>query len=534
MKKVFIYFYVLLFLMLICGCGETEQQESNIMLYLEENAAISTFPLVIVISDKLTGDAFPEDIKRLCGLSRYTCKTLPVAGIVRLGQGIYYSYNSLGTLKINDSTEGNESALTAIVDQQMMTYHSKTLLKDYDSLLTPNQPGWNIKNLSLNYINNTTDSIFFFSAVPNSPAVVQVGNRNFNVYTNISDLRKRIDEVVCRGRATISVFYTPSPFDSSKVAVSAMRYPARGTSAGDTCIGYSKYERNHNGSGGFIMGNLIETNSVSCGYVFPTGVAGDTCVNGSKFQRLHNGRGGFSVGNLLERNSRSCGFTYPTGVAGDTCVNGSKFQRLHNGLGGFRVGNLLERNSRSCGFTYPTGVAGDTCVNGSKFQRLHNGRGGFRVGNLLERNSRSCGFTYLTGVAGDTCVKGSKFQRLHNGRGGFRVGNLLERNSKSCGFAYPARGIAALGYVCYNGSKYLKLHDGKGGYMRGNLFEANSADCGVKQSDNTCFSKSEPQCEQEGGSYTGRRVQYCYNRSGRIIQTIVLSKCDSDCRCLGR
>ncbi len=492
MKNVFIYFCILLFSLFTYGCSEPEQQESNIMLYLEENAAINTFPLVIVVSDKLTGTAFPDDIKRLCGLSRYTCKTLPVAGIVRLGQGIYYSYNSLGELKIDNSNQENEAGLTALVDQQITTYHNKTLLKNYDSLLIPNHQGWDVKDLTNDYVSNTTDSVFFLSAAPNSPAVIQVGNRNFNVYTSTSELRKKIDEIVCRGRATISVFYTPSPFDSSKASVSVIRYPPGGTSAGDTCVGFSKYERIHNGSGGFTLGNLIEANSAGCGYVFPTGSAGDTCVNGSKFQRLHNGRGGFNVGNLLERNSKSCGFAYPTGVAGDTCVNGSKFQRLHNNRGGFRVGNLLERNSKSCGFAYPTGLAGDTCVNGSKFQRLH------------------------------------------NNRGGFRVGNLLERNSKSCGFAYPARGIAALGYICFNGSRYLKLHDGKGGYMRGNLFEANSADCEVKQTDNTCFSKSDPLCEQEGGSYTGRRVQYCYNRSGRIIQTIVLSKCDSDCRCLGR
>lgn len=152
--------------MLICGCNEPEQQESNIMLYLEENAAIKTFPLVIVVSDKLTGDAFPEDIKRLCGLSRYTCKTLPVTGIVRLGQGIYYSYNSLGDLQINDSAEGNESAVTAIVDHQVMTYHNKTLLKNYDSLLIPNQRGWNINDLSNSYVANTTDSIFSFLLFP--------------------------------------------------------------------------------------------------------------------------------------------------------------------------------------------------------------------------------------------------------------------------------------------------------------------------------------------------------------------------------
>ncbi len=212
------------------------------------------------------------------------------------------------------------------------------------------------------------------------------------------------------------------------------------------------------------------------------------------------------------------------------------------------MGNLLEANSKSCGFAYPTGLAGDTCVNGSRYQRLHNGKGGFALGSLKERNSRSCGFAYPTGVAGDTCIGSSRYQKLYNGRGGFMLGKLTERDSKSCGFTYPAAGTVAAGYLCYQSSKYAKLNDGKGGFTRGVLIEANSKQCGFTAPATTTPApvtapaadeeasarRSDAICEKDSaGNYTGRRVQYYYNRSGKIIRTVIVSKCDSDCRCLG-
>ncbi|MEJ7675684.1 MAG: hypothetical protein WKF59_23995 [Chitinophagaceae bacterium] len=54
----------------------------------------------------------------------------------------------------------------------------------------------------------------------------------------------------------------------------------------------------------------------------------------------------------------------------------------------------------------------------------------------------------------------------------------------------------------------------------------------TNNNNNGCASKSEPICEKDNtGNYTGRRVQFCYNINGNIIRTIVVSKCDSDCRC---
>lgn len=589
------YFYTIIAFCLIAiltGCSDDNRDNKEIVRILENNiriledgGKIKTFPITIIIADKLSGNVLPYNMQRLCALSKYSCKTLPIAGILRLGFNTYYEYNCISSLEIPDKIKYNETDVTDTIERQVNKYLSTTKLETYDSLLPPNHSDWNLQTLSLEYIGNSADSIFFFSESANSGSL-RLGDKSYLVYNNVIELRRKIDEIICRGQKSISVFYTPPPFDSSQATFTKSKWPSKATSAGDTCIGYSKYEKLHNGSGGFItgslieqqsqscgfkfpsglagdtcikgskyqklhngkggftMGNLIERNSKDCGFVFPAGPAGDTCISGSRYQKLHNGKGGFTIGNLKERNSRSCGFTYPVGVAGDTCIKSSKYQKLHNGRGGFRVGNLIEVNSKSCGFVFPTGTAGDTCVNGSRYQKLHNGKGGFTVGSIKERNSRSCGFIYPTGVAGDTCISGSKYQKLHNGRGGFIAGRLVERNSKNCGFAYPAAGTAATGYICDQGSKYAKMNNGRGGFVRGALIEANSRQCALTApaiqvpsaagSDEASARKSDAVCEKDNsGNYTGRRVQYYYNRSGKVIRTVVISKCDGDCRCLG-
>lgn len=679
-KKRLFVFTVLVFSLAVflTGCGEENRDNQETIRILEKNikdleevAKITTFPLTIIISDKMHGTSLPESMQILCNLSKNTCKTLPIAGILRLGSNNYYEYNCISTLSVPESINNNEADATDTIQRQVASYLSGVKLRDFDSLLSPNHPAWDIQNMSLDYITNSADSIYFFSETPIISNTVQVGDKTFMVYYDIRELRKKIDAIICENQKTISVFYNPAPLGSvvSTPADIKSSFPETGIRAGDTCVNFDKYERLHDGSGGYMPGNLIEANSKSCGFRFPTGLAGDTCLKGSRYEKSHNGKGGFAVGNLIERNSKSCGFVIPAGPAGDTCISGSRYQKLHTGEGGFSVGRLVEKNSRSCGFVYPTGPATDTCINGSRFQKFHNGRGGFTTGKLIEKNSkscgfnypaagsaasgficekgskyarvndgkggfargallevnsRSCGFVYPTGIAGDTCISGSKYQKLHNGRGGFAAGRMIERNSKSCGFNYPGRGTAASGFICEKGSKYVRLNDGNGGFTRGALIERNSKGCGFayptglagdtcingskyqklyngrggfsagkllernstacgfrypaagtaatgfmceggsryarvndgkggfsrgalieansKQCavatpsipDNVCAEKSDAICEKDTtGNYTGRRVQYCYNKSGRIIRTIVISKCDEDCRCLG-
>lgn len=530
MKKNRFYLYVLLpmtLLFFLFSCQDSSQGEDESIRRLEANSKllevngkITTFPLTIVIADQLAGEGFPQEIQDLCGLSTDACKTLPIGGILRLGPNNYYTYNCIADLKLPTAIEKNEAAITETTNEQVKAYLSTAKLKDYDSLLTPNHEDWNLRDLSLTYINNTADSIFFFSQIPMGPSGLQVGTKRYKVYNDINELKKRINELICTSHPTISVFYNLLSFPTAgptapgakvpEPATPSATYTAKGIVAGDTCIGYTKFEKLHDGKGGFTLGNVKETNSTSCGFVFPKGRAGDTCVSGSKYQKMHDGRGGFSVGALVERNSKACGFVFPTGPAGDTCLSGSKYQKMHDGRGGFSVGALLERNSKACGFVFPTGRAGDTCVSGSKYQKMHDGRGGFRVGRLLERNSSGCGFVAPAPVASKP---------------------VATRPTVT----YPAKGTPAAGFTCYRGSKYAKVNNGRGGFSRGALVEKNSSDCGVKApADNQCVRRSEPMCEKDSdGNYTGRRIRNCYNKSGEVINVIVISKCDSDCRCIG-
>lgn len=505
MKKNRFYLFALLSLSLLLffSCQDSSQGEDESIRRLEANSKllevngkIMTFPLTIVISDQLTGEGFPAEIQSLCALSTDVCKTLPIAGILRLGPNNYYTYNSIADLKLPAAIEKNESAITETTNEQVNAYLSSAKLKNYDSLLTPNHDEWNLRELSLTYINNTADSIFFFSQIPLSQAGIQVGTKRYKVYSDIADLKKRINELICTSHPTISVFYNFLSFPSAgsttpgaitpgvtapgvtppSVTVTPPALPARGTVAGDSCVGHTKYEKLHNGKGGYMLGTLLEKNSTACGFVFPTGRAADTCISYSKYQKFHDGKGGFRLGALVETNSRDCGFVFPTGRAGDTCVSGSKYQKMHNGRGGFRVGSLIQRNSTDCGFTPP--------------------------------------------VVTPPVVKPPVV-----------TPPVVNRPAVS----YPAKGTAAQGFTCYRGSKYAKVHDGKGGFSRGELVEENSDDCTVKAAvDNQCVRRSEPTCEQDiGGNYTGRRIQNCYNKGGQIIKVIVLSKCESDCRCIG-
>lgn len=434
MKKNQSYFYAFLtisLLTLLLSCNERDS-EDNIYKQLEEKAKINTFPLTIVVAEELSGTVFPTDIQTLSAFSKQQCKTLPIAGIYRLGIDLFYTYNSISELKIPSSIAKDEVTVISLVEQQVADYLSKKQLKDYDSLLTPNQPDWDVKALFLNHINKTSpDSNFFFSNTPNTPSVITVGNRTYNVYNNSNELRKKIDELICKGQVAVKVYYNPPSLDTSGGKISKINWPEKGALAGDTCMGYAKYEKLHDGKGGFKVGNFIDSNSVSCGYVFPTGLAGDTCITSSKYQKLHDGKGGFRIGNLIEHKSKDCGYVFP--------LKGT-----------------------------PTGE-------------------------------------FITD-------KESKYEKVHDGKGGFMRGKLVE--------AKPVEPV-----------KKVEIKPVKP--KTSEPVKPKSKEPRVIRSDNRCSRKSEPLCEQDnGGNYTGRRVQYCYNRSGRIIQTIVLAKCDSECRCL--
>ncbi len=359
MKSNKFYFYSFLFLglpSLLLNCNEPKKD--NIFQQLEAKGKINTFSLKVIVSEKLSGTALPKDLQSLFTLSKNDCKTLPDVSILRLGQNIFYSYNSFSQLDIPYSIENDEAAITKMADQQVVTYLSERPPQYYDSLLIPNDPNWDIKALALSYINNTKDSIFFLTTIPHASAIIETRNKIYNVYNNTNQLRKIIDQLICKGQGSVSVFYNSSAlFNVASNRVYKTVSQKKGTPAGDTCISHSKYEKLHNGNGGFIVGRLIEANSSEC-----------------------------------------------------------------------------ETNSLT--------------------------------NSVIKEN----GITHLQNIT-------PKIQTSNN--------DLIKEKPKV-----------------------------------------------TNNNNNGCASKSEPICEKDNtGNYTGRRVQFCYNINGNVIKTVVVSKCDSDCRC---
>ena len=239
-----VYLIFLLFITIISSCSQPDKDAGmDVYNNLELNGRISTFPLNIILSDKLSGTDFPADLKELCGFSKETCKTLPIAGILRSGSDIYYTYNCFADLKIPEPANKNEAGITEAVEKQVDAYFANTKPAAYDSLLTPNLPDWNIQNFARMYVGNTADSVFFYSNEPDFPSTIMVGNRTFPVYKEVARLRKEIDNIICRGYEKIAVFYnpvsgstTPAPTETTTVSVTAApeTASAKTTSASET------------------------------------------------------------------------------------------------------------------------------------------------------------------------------------------------------------------------------------------------------------------------------------------------------------
>lgn len=265
--SIFAFCLFVLFVTMIAGCSNSDRDsDKDIYDNLELNGKISTFPLCVVLSDKLNGNEFPADLKELCSFSKERCKTLPIAGILRSGADIYYTYNCFADLRIPSSAEKDEAGITQAVEKQVAAYYSTTKLDGYDSLLTPNQPDWSIKTLPATYINNTSDSVFFYSNQPGYPSTIQVGYRVYPVYNNVAALRKDIDNLICKRYEKVAVFYNPVFTDSANRPLKPL-FAAKGNRAGDSCVQYAKWEKLHDGAGGYMLGKLLENNSKDCGFV---------------------------------------------------------------------------------------------------------------------------------------------------------------------------------------------------------------------------------------------------------------------------
>lgn len=505
MKKLFGLFRIIIpvvFLLFFAGCEDAPQDD--VYTLLEQKAKIKTFPLTVVLTDLLQGEAFPDDLKTICGYSSAVCKTLPNSGILRLGPDQYYSYNSIASLDVSAANTEDEQSLSKAVQTQVNGYFGKTKLKDYDSLRAPNKPEYNTRMLSSQYVLTNKDSIYFFSANPADPSSVYIGSRTFTVYKDAVELRRMIDEAVCKRPFSISIFYSPGLITPAT--------PATGMYAGDTCVGTSRFEKLNDGKGNLFVGKLLEKNSKKCGFSFPTGVAGDTCIGKSRYQRLHNGRGGFTAWQLLEKNSSKCGFSFPTGSAGDTCVGTSKFQKMHDGRGGFLLGNLIEKNSRACGYVAPKVPVATkpvapppqaTTVVKKPVAPLP------QAATVVAKPATSVVRSGNQQTVAKPTVPTATTKPATPANQQTVVKPTVPATTKSASQTTPAVAPKPTTRAVSDDTPPAPV-----------------------STDKRCARTSEPTCEQdERGNYTGRRVQYCYNSSGKIVRTIVLAKCDKDCRC---
>ncbi len=268
-KSAFFLFCSLCLLMAsgLTGCNSPQKKvPQDLYSQLELTGKINTFPLCVVISESLPGKEFPADLKELCGFSKSGCKTLPDAGILRSGADVYYKYNCFEDLKIPEADQQDEAGITQAVEKQSNTFYSNTTLKNYDSLLMPNEAEWNVRDFPAIYIGNTSDSVFFYSNQAGAPSAIEVKGRSFPVYTNVKELRSRIDALICRGYLKVAVFYNPLPSGPEPATTSSSDYTLKGTRAGDSCVETSRYEKLHDGSGGFLLGKLLKANSTACGF----------------------------------------------------------------------------------------------------------------------------------------------------------------------------------------------------------------------------------------------------------------------------
>lgn len=278
--------------------------------------------------------------------------------------------------------------------------------------------------------------------------------------------------------------------DSSGSGPGTPAHPEAGTPAGDPYCGerraqYNLYQRQHDGSGGYIVA-LIEENSTQCGYTPPvkhpeagSPSGGTYCGTGAnehtKYQNYHDGSGG-TYASVVEENSADCGYTAPpppvtnpdkdepagnpfcASLLGTYNTHGefAQVQAMNDGNGGIYI-KVIDRQSTECGYTdTPTYPANGTasgqayCGTGAekfnRYQNVHDGSGGTRR-TLIEENSTECGYVEPVdhpaegSASGEAyCGTGSNqftlYQNFHDGNGGTYT-SVVQTNSRRCGYVAP-------------------------------------------------------------------------------------------------
>jgi hypothetical protein len=214
-------------------------------------------------------------------------------------------------------------------------------------------------------------------------------------------------------------------------------YPAAGTnSGGPYCVGVNKYQNKHNGTGG-TYAELIEANSLDCGYVPPasyTVTRSAASVNeGQAITMTITGNASAPVGTMLYWNMSGTNFTvndieyiyydYNDG-------EGWQFQPGIQTAGWF---NFPYTRTMQI-IIYPRN---DLTTEGAEtvnfFLRSDSLSGPQLATTTLTINDTSVFPAAGTNSGGEYCVGFDRYQNKHNGSGG-TYAVLVQSNSPSCGF----------------------------------------------------------------------------------------------------
>lgn len=130
------------------------------------------------------------------------------------------------------------------------------------------------------------------------------------------------------------------------------------------CTGTTKYNRYHDGNGGYF-GTVLEVNAKSCGYV-PPPIAGTIvsyyCVGVARWARIADGVGG-TTNELVDIRSPVCGYKPYGTLLRVFCDGFVKIGKYSDGEFG-SYDQVIETNSRECG--YNDGSSGDDTGTGTE------------------------------------------------------------------------------------------------------------------------------------------------------------------------
>ena len=388
-----------------------------------------------------------------------------------------------------------------------------------------------VNSVSCGY--TTTTSTSTTTTTTNVPAGTLIstycsGTTRVNIYADGSGGSYQEEEV-----NSVSCGYTTT----TSTTTTTTNVPA-GTLLSTSCFGVDLYGTYADGSGGSYV-DLIESNSVSCGYTTTTSTSTTTTTtttedpnacyeytanvpqqsgesldvtyidcDGIEQSFVYYWNGGISSVQWCARSI--VGANYPVTGPGALCSGNSalpttttstttttttftpsgtllttycsgttKIGRYADGSGG-TYDQAIEYDSVDCGYVTPSGTLLSTYCDGTtKMGTYANGSGG-SYNQVIEYNSTDCGYVYPAGTLLDTnCFGYDLFGTYADGSGGTYT-DLIETNSTNCGYVAPTTQTPAgtlLSTYCDGTTKMGTYANGSGGSYN-QVIEYNSTDCG--------------------------------------------------------